>query len=372
MNEYQLSMFRSLEALVASSESFYRQEYVLDGKTYWIYNYRLASYSDFQQPGGVECRGHMFEVSGGEAVRLAALPMQKFFNLNENPLTMNLDLSLVDTVELKADGSLISTFTHNDQLRLKTKGSLFSEQAIAAQKWLSTHPQYERMLASLDALGWTVNMEWCAPDNRIVIGYPSAHLKILNARNRFSGEYMNRDTLVDVGGVDHVISRVDTRGMSVGDFVRSIPDMQDDIEGYVCRIGSLWFKVKTNKYMSLHHAKDSINNPRRLFEAILDEGVDDLRSMFAHDPVAIATIDAMQEKVTHMYNHVIFRVEGYYNANKHLSRKEFAIGAQEMNLQGIRLLGLAMSLYQDKPADYKAFLKGKYKELGFKDTSVGD
>lgn len=374
MNQYQTEMFNNLEQLVANSEAFYRQQFILEGsgsrRAFWVYNYRLASYTEFMRPGGLECRGHMFEVDeNGKPIRLASLPPQKFFNLNENPLTMDLNLADVDTVELKADGSLISSFTVDGQLRFKSKGSISSEQALDALAWINKHPDFLFHVISAEITGYTVNFEWCAPHNRIVIGYTEPHLKVLNARNRETGEYMSRSDLELFFG-SRVIERVNTNGLDVATFVKSIPAMQDDIEGYVCRIKDLWFKVKTEKYMSLHHAKDSINNPRRLFEAVVDEGVDDLRSMFAHDTLAIMQIDQMQEKVTKLYNHLVAMVEQYYEENKHKDRKEFAIGAQQLQLNGIRLLGLAMNLYLNNAPDFKGFLKGKYKELGFKDTQA--
>lgn len=370
MNQYQLQMFNNLEQLVANSEAFYRQEFVLDGHVYWIYNYRLASYTEFMRDGGMECRGHMFEVdSEGKPIRLAALPMQKFFNLNENPFTMNLNLAEVDAVELKADGSLISSFLHDGRLRFKSKGSLFSEQAVDALIWIYNNDDFLFQVLSAERTGYTVNFEWCAPHNRIVIGYAEPHLKVLNVRHRETGQYMPRDQLELFFG-HRVIERVNTSGLDVAAFVASIPQMQDDIEGYVCRIRDKWFKVKTEKYMSLHHAKDSVNNPRRLFEAIVDEGVDDLRSMFAHDALVIAQIDAMTTKVVAMYNHLVTTVEQYYETNKHLDRKDYAIGAQKLECNGLRLLGLAMNLYVGQTPSYKSFIKSKYKELGFKDTST--
>lgn len=371
MHPRQQQIFTELEALVASSEAFYRQEFILDGARFWIYNYRLASYTDFLAPSALECRGIMFEVDAADQpIRLASFPFPKFFNLNENPMTIGLDLNAVDTIELKADGSLMSTYTHNDQVRLKSKGSLFSEQAIDGTQWLHSHPKLTRALKSLNDLGWTVNLEWCAPHNRIVIGYEDPHLMVLNARHRITGKYMARDTLEDVCGKANVITRVDTNGLDVAAFVLSIPAMQDDVEGYVARIGTLWFKVKTEKYMSLHHAKDSINNPRRLFEAVVDEGVDDLRSMFAHDALAIKQIDEMQQRVVHMYNHLVATVTDYHTAHKSEDRKTYAIGAQPMELNGIKLMGLLMNMYLGKDPDFKGWLKAKYKELGFKDTAT--
>ena len=105
MHPRQQQIFTELEALVASSEAFYRQEFILDGARFWIYNYRLASYADFLAPSALECRGIMFEVDAADQpIRLASFPFPKFFNLNENPMTIGLDLNAVDTIELKADG----------------------------------------------------------------------------------------------------------------------------------------------------------------------------------------------------------------------------------------------------------------------------
>lgn len=365
MNAYQQNMYDNLLALTSGSETFYFQDFNLEGTTYRIFNYRLSSYTEFMKPSALECRGHMFEVEGDTAVRLAALPMQKFFNLNENPMTIGLDLTQVDTVELKADGSLMSTYMNGCFLRLKSKGSLFSTQAVDAHRWVTDCApdlKYQLMQAEID--GWTVNMEYCAPDNRIVIGYLEPHLKVLNARHRSDGKYMTREEL-ERRFTKHVIDRVDTNNLRVAVFVQSIPDMLDDIEGYVARIGDLWFKIKTNKYMSLHHTKDSINNPRRLFEAVLDEGVDDLRAMFFEDKLAIKLIDEMTEKVDKIYNHMVALVEKFYEDNKHLDRKEYAIKGQA-DLERI-YFGLAMTKYLQKPVDYKGFMKSKYKEFGIRD-----
>lgn len=369
MNTFQVNLYQSLMALVSSGDVFYFQDFVLDDQVYRIFNYRLASYTEFLAPGAMECRGVMFEVQGDQPKRLAALPMSKFFNINENPITMNLDLAQVDTVELKADGSLISTYMHNGVLRLKSKGSLFSDQANDALAWLNTQPTFCHTLTQLTDNGWSVNSEWCAPTNRIVIGYMKPHLTVLNARHISNGKYLSRQELEELFQPDQLIGRVDTNGLDAAAFVASVPGMLDDIEGYVIRMGDLWFKIKTDKYLSLHHAKDSITNPRRLFEAILDEGIDDLRSMFVHDQLAIQTIDEMQFRVDHLYNHMVKTVDTYHQENKHLDRKTYAINGQEY-FKSTLFFGLAMNLYTGKENDYKAFLKGKWRDLGFRDGAI--
>ena len=368
MNAYQIQLFNDLNTLVANNEAFYKQQFEEDGHIYWIYNYRLASYTDFQSPRALECRGHMFEVdSTGSVVRLASLPPEKFFNLNENPMSMNLDLTQVDEILLKADGSLMSTYLHNETLKLKSKGSISSEQCLAAMDWLESRPLFTRALKSLNDLNWTVNLEWCSPVHRIVIGYMDPHLKVLNARNRTTGAYMDYQTLCDVFSTENVIDRIQVSDPVA--FVASIPSMTEDIEGYVVRLKSgQRVKIKTDKYLSLHHAKDSVNNPRRLFEAILDEGIDDLRSLFYTDVVAMKMIDEMQIKVDHMYNSMVKLVEEFYEANKHLDRKDYAIKGQS-DLERL-YFGLAMTKYLDKPVDYKGFMKSKFKDLGIKDAQV--
>lgn len=383
MNAFQQNLYNNLMALAASNEAFYYQDFLLDdgifepkNTNYRIFNYRLASYTDFQAPSALECRGTMFEVdANGNAIRLASLPMEKFFNLNENPSTMNLDLSQVVEIQEKADGSLMSTYLHDNKLRLKSKGSLFSEQALAAMKWLDSQPEFKDALYMLALDDWTVNLEWCSPVHRIVLGYPEAHLKVLNVRHNDDGHYMPRASVEDVfyNMKDRLVNVI--KADDPASFVASVSGMTD-VEGFVVLLASgQRIKVKCDWYLSLHHAKDSVNNPRRLFEAILDEGIDDLRSLFHTDEVAMMMIDQMQQKVDSLYNGMVKAVEDFYQANKHLDRKSYAIkGQQDASLKNgsLSYFGLVMNKYLDKPVQYKDFLKSKWRELGLKDTAMND
>lgn len=371
MNQYQQSLYTNLIQLVQHNEAFYYQDFYLDNKTYRIFNYRLASYTDFLKPDALECRGVTFEVESQgsdplvlNAVRLVSLPMSKFFNLNENPSTMNLDLTEVTHVELKADGSLISTYIHNGQLRLKSKGSLFSDQAIDAMKWLNQHEQeHFRFFLEITAwTGYTVNMEWTAPNNRIVIGYVEPRLTVLNVRRNEDGTYVSRDSIsseflkywIDVITINDPVS-----------FVNSIPDVKG-VEGYILTFkNGLRAKCKGEWYLSQHRAKDSINSDRRLFETVLDEAADDLRSLFFDDPLVLQRIDDMESKVKPIYNHVVSIVQTFYDDNKHLDRKSYAIKGQNDVSQ--LYFGLVMSKYLGKDVDVKQFMKKHYKDFGIKD-----
>lgn len=371
-------LYYNLIDLTRKNEAFYFQDFVRDTRTYRIFNYRLASYTDFLQPDAIECRGIMFEiiparvgvsgVSEDEPYRLASRPMAKFFNLNENPITMDLDLSTVTSIELKADGSLMSSYLHDGQIYVKSKGALFSEQAVAANAWLRTE-EARRLFGAIGLFtyaGKTVNLEWCSPVHRIVLGYEKPHLTVLNVIDNVTGVYVPRADLEFVIPTEYLIKNVEVEDKAA--FVQSIGAMTG-IEGYVITLANgLRAKVKCEWYLSLHHAKDSVNNPRRLFEAILDEAIDDLRSMFFEDKIAMQLIDEMQVKVDHIYNTYVKAVEEFYAANKHLDRKSYAIKGQQELPQ--LYFGTAMNLYVQKLVNYKEFLKGKWKDLGLKDTAI--
>lgn len=222
-------------------------------------------------------------------------------------------------------------------------------------------------LYAYELSGYTVNLEWVSPNNRIVIGYLEPMLIVLNIRHRNCGSYVTIEK--DDYLYQFTKNEVDTKGLSLVDFVNQIPDMLDDIEGFIVKMKTgLWVKIKTNKYLALHHCKDSVNNPRRLWEVIVNEGIDDVRVIFHEDALLIKQIDEMQEKVDGIYNSMVTLVETFYKENKHLDRKDFAIKGQA-EVPKI-YFSLVMNLYLEKPNDYKWFLIKHYKNFGIKDEQL--
>lgn len=382
MNIRQTELWNNLMALTESTEVFYFVDHKLDNKCYRVFSYRLASYTDFLNPDALECRGHMFEISeegkNTQPIRLASWPSEKFFNKEENPFTMNLDLSCIQSIMVKADGSLISTFVHNNQLKLKSKTSLSSEQAIDAMKWLDLpeNEKFKEELTELALKDYTINMEWCANTNRIVLAYDKPQLTVLNIRDNQSGRYVrsvirnvreNSQELLLCSYNEIINNWIDYEfPPNTIKFVEDIPNMEG-IEGFVIKLsGGQHFKVKTNWYLTRHRNKDSVNNPRQLFEAVLDEATDDLKTLFVDDKVSLKLITDMEEKIDKIYNHIVSTVEKFYTVNKHLGRKEYAIlGQKELDRKEF---GLAMCKYIGQEIDYKTWMKKNWKEFGLKDV----
>jgi T4 RnlA family RNA ligase len=371
-------LYNHLMTLVETSEAFFYADQEMRGHWFRIFNYRLASYTEFMLPGAMECRGIMFEITeegqAAKLLRLASRPMEKFFNYRENPLTMDVDLSTVTDVWDKADGSLISTYTIDGHVFVKSKGSLHSEQAVAAYSLIHGtnnvwgHERIQGMLDELAALesdGYTVNMEYVGPDNRIVIGYAWPDLIVLNARHRQTGEYLDYDQIQHRFPFRNAVRYSFADAEAMRRFFVELPD-ETGIEGVVVRTETgLHMKMKTEAYLTAHRAKDSINSPRRLFECALEDGTDDLRSLFYDDPLALKRIEEMEQLVEREYNHLVDTVERFHARNKHLDRKSYAIlGQQELDR---RQFGLAMRKFSGQEADYKECMRKNYKDFGIKD-----
>jgi T4 RnlA family RNA ligase len=359
-----LEYHRILDICTMPNSPFYYVDQQKGDGYFRIFGYRMASYQDWMvDPLTFEMRELMVAITDtGEFIRVASRPPRKFFNLGESPLTQNLDLSGPATVADKADGSLISTFCYWDTtkgricLGLKSKMSLVSVQVEEAYKIVEDTPgMYDMLLGMALVGGLTVYMELCSPNNRIVLGYPTPHLVILGVRDTISGYECTRSDIedarakrywVDTKVVQDLPSFIDTVGGMVG------------IEGYVVLTNNgVRFKVKTEWYRKLHQCKDSINNPRGLFEAIINEGADELLSIFAEDVVLVSRINDETVRVRQLWNDMTSRVETFYEENKSLSRKDYAIKGQS---EIPKFFSLAMNLYLGKAIDYTEFAIKNY------------
>lgn len=369
MNTNLTTLFDDLMELCSKTESFYYVDQIgSDDATYRVFTYRLASYTEFQNRNAVECRGHTFRNDGDSWV-LASLPQQKFFNYGEH-LGWGTDIDLTKMVAVmdKLDGSLISTvIDRNGFPFFKSKTSFTSQQAKDASTWanLSENAQFRRGIIGAAQLGFTVNFEWVSPENQIVIGYSEPKLIVLNARHMETGAYMSRADMVTYFGEGNIVQLFDIPADPHQFMVEA--EKMKGIEGFIiCFEDGLWVKHKTEAYCVLHHLKDSINNARRLWEACVNETADDLRALFHEDPISIAKIIDMEEKVSKIYSHIHKVVHAFYNENNTLERKEYAIKGQvELTKEG--LFSLAMNLYLGKDADIKQFMVKNFKKYGIKD-----
>ena len=362
------NLYTDLMNLIGDESPFYFKDFFKLGRTLRIFNYRLSSWTEFQRPGARNCRGTMFDITDSRPI-LLSLPMEKFFNYEEggvdheaNPITFKME---------KMDGSLISSYTLGGELFLKSKGSLESDQAKAANLYLHK-PENKKLKEEIlywESKGFTVNMEYTAPTNRIVVPYQEERLTVLQLRDtvmngmvydtlQLSLWFEAKEYLVKYDSVPWGISQSklidDMRAETVG-------------EGYVLKIQPVdkpgyCVKVKNTKYLALHKTKDSITCPSRLFEVIINKASDDLKAIFWDDPAAVKMVEEMEQKVIPVFNGLVNQAERFFETNKNLSRKDYAIKAQ---LEVPKIHGPVMGLYLQKnpptetyrcsPFDWKEF-----------------
>jgi len=78
----------------------------------------------------------------------------------------------------------------------------------------------------------------------------------------------------------------------------------------------------------------------------------------------------MEKKVDKLYNHYVDMVERFYERNKLLSRKDYAILGQS-ELPGM-IFPLGMSKYLEKAFSYKEWMKRHYRDFGIVDKDDMD
>lgn len=346
-------LFHELLKLCLNNDCNSSRFYYVDTCTSLNTTVRIFSYSStptFCSESALECRGIMFEIDGNkQPVRIMTRPMEKIFNYKEKPITTNLDLSEIEYVTIKADGSLISTYIDKGEVFLKSKSSLKSDQAVNAMAFLNKEDNVKLLKRVRDIAkdGFTLNFEYVSLENRIVLAYKQTSLILLNIRNNETGDYLKYDDIsCDKILRPYLVEHITVRNYDNAwiDSVRS----EREIEGYVVQMkNNFKFKLKTEWYLGLHHGKNSVRQSEHLFKSIISDKSDDLKSFFEVDTYDYNRI------LKHELIHKEYLENGLqilkliYEEYQNETRKEFAIKTKNY-LKTIKkeyFFGLAMSCY---------------------------
>lgn len=232
-----------------------------------ILNYTpKAQYERIWNPSTTICRGLIVDKNWN----IVARPFPKFYNLGEHEQNNDAQRFYNNSFECleKMDGSLGIVFRHPEtgELRVSTRGSIQSDQAIWATNWL----QRNSSLIDFDE-NTTPLVEIIYPENRIVVNYGSQeNLVFLDAIDNKTG---NDSTEYFWGG--------DYAGKFVVNSLQELIDngpLEDDgnNEGYVLKYNFNRkverIKVKLEEYVKLHRILTGLTS-KRIWE-ILATGKD--------------------------------------------------------------------------------------------------
>jgi RNA ligase len=248
----------------------------VDGRTYVLFNYsRGAQYERHWTEVTTVARGLIVCVETGEIV---ALPMEKFFNLGEviSEGVIALPKSGPFDALVKMDGSCGIGYRDGDRLCWATRGSFTSPQSVVAQQiWDEKYQQHNHLFMT-DWYHVTPVTEIIHPETRVVVRYKFQDLVLIAARNRFTGEHLPYDFLVEMGrrlGMP-VVERIPSSDMDA--ILARVAELDDNHEGFVL----LWpdghrLKVKGEQYKRLHRILSDMT-PRVVAQSWLDGTSDEL------------------------------------------------------------------------------------------------
>ena len=184
-----------------------------------------------------------------------ALAFPKFFNINEHESTKieNLPDEQFYSME-KMDGSLGIVYYYDYGWRVNTRGSFNGEQAQEATKMLQMY-NTEEMNPD-----WTYLVEIIYPENKIIVPYGNEKkLVLLAARNKFNGEYADKECL-SVDSCDSGIPLAKTFNYTIDEMMNLKTTESWKNEGWVVVYESgLRVKIKTDDYMRLARFKANLS-----------------------------------------------------------------------------------------------------------------
>lgn len=270
------------------------KEEVVEGISYTTIAYMIGNKELWDHPLARETRGITFETKSGKCV---SRPFAKFFNVGEreevSPAIVK--ANMVEVYE-KRDGSMLTPiFTKNKNILFKTKKSFYSDVANQANS-ITTGNISTFCRICLGVYNSVPIFEFTHPDHRIVLDYPGeSHFTLLAIRQNNSGEYLDYDTMKSFA-TEYGIPVIKKLEMTWDQLQKSVED-DKGIEGYVILLkdGSR-VKLKTAWYSSVHRVMTEIR-VRDVAEAVVNETIDDLKSLVALQGKSIDPLDEIEKSV---------------------------------------------------------------------------
>ena len=339
---------QALELCSGEDAPFYESKMVVDGFNVSVFNYRLAQYKDFANPipdkpelKGYEMRGLTFVFNEDGSLFNRYVLLEKFFNLNQVPdslysVVKNYKIKFVNN---KEDGSIASFVKlPNGKVIGKSKMGFDNDQADGINRVYKTNKEIKSLV------DWALDnnivpvFEYVAPNNRIVLRYPSEELILLRLRDNVTGKHIDiRDHLDKVGSIrvspfedeikdlDQLIELTATQVDKEGSIVTCEDEMGRDF----------FFKIKTPWYMSLHGLlTDDLYREHIIIGYILDDKIDDILGQIPEDEKEAhirinKIIDIVKKSISDKVSEIEKDYRQYVSMN--ISKKDYAINHRKNN-----------------------------------------
>lgn len=279
--------------------------------------------SPFHEPLVQECRGLILDQD--DSYRVVAAPYWKFFNYGE-PIAHSIDWSTAKVWD-KVDGSLMTLYHYRDEWHVSTSGVPDAETNVQdfgfnfRYLFWKTFDQQNLDLDNLDP-GYCYMLELCAPENRVVVRHTTPRLYLHGMRNISTLQEEDPTFWAKAIGAELPSSY----SLSSIDACIAAAEQLDPIknEGYVVCDGLFnRVKVKSPRYLLLHHAKVGLLSRRRLADLVRKGEGDEVLAYFPE-------LRPNYEELENRYNNLVIEAEVVYNTIRGIeSQKDFALAAKQ-------------------------------------------
>ena len=339
---------QALELCSIEEAPFYESKMVVDGFNVSVFNYRLAQYKDFAYPiaekpelKGYEMRGLTFVFNEDGSLYNRYVLLEKFFNLNQVPESLysvvkNYKIKFVNN---KEDGSIASFVKlPNGKIVGKSKMGFDNDQADGINRVYKTNKEVKSLV------DWALNnnivpvFEYVAPNNRIVLRYPSEELILLRLRDNVTGKHIDiRNHLDKVGSIRVAPFEDEVRDL---DHLVELTATQVDKEGSIVTCEDehgrdFFFKLKTPWYCERHGLlTQDLYREHIIIGYILDDKIDDILGQVPEDEKeAHERINKIISIVKKSISDKVSEIEKSYEqfVKSGISKKDYAINQRKGN-----------------------------------------
>jgi T4 RnlA family RNA ligase len=321
---YSLPSYEEAVELCSYEESpFYETKIEVDGFPVSIFNYRLAQYSDFNEPiksnpnlKAFEMRGLTFVFNKDGSLYKRFVLLEKFFNLNQVPDSM---YSVVKNYKIryvnnKEDGSIASFVKlPNGKVVGKSKMGFDNDQANGINKIYKTNTDVRSFV------DWTLDndivpiFEYVAPHNRIVLRYSEEELILLRLRDLNTGKHIDiKDHLDKIGSIKIAPFEDDD---TLDDLIEK-SKTEAEREGWIVQFDNdHMVKIKTDWYCQRHGLlTNDIYREHIIIGYILDDKIDDILGQIPEDEKeAHQRIQKIISIVKRTLNKKVVEIQSAYN-----------------------------------------------------------
>lgn len=321
--------------IVKANDSFFMSIVEVQGYKVVMFNYRIASYGDFNCPikdkpeiKAYELRGLTF-VQQNDGSMKRFIMLHKFFNMGETEgyLLKDVKDKKIVSVQNKFDGSLIRFIRlPNGNVVAKTKMSFDNDQSRMAQEIYDNDEKLQEFINTSLKLNRSALFEFVGPSNRIVLRYKEHKLVLLQERSE-NGKYRNIELVNKIYGIN-IAEAEEYPDYTVED-LKERAKTEENIEGWVVTLddGQI-LKIKTAQYFQLHHLRTNcMDKENYIIQAIIDENVDDIFAQLdENDDDVRDNIRDIEKKISQYYNTTASKIYDTvfyeFDPNK---RKKFAL-----------------------------------------------